>query len=178
MSHIYRERHEIPRPDGSYINHSDGRVFILNSNDHNDRTTIGVATSETMMHPNDTFRLLYPEIWEQQFPKYHDQSGIEVSVGLYGITLGCAYKNGVYLVLHEAYGPLYANAIMDYCMYSILDHSDVTQHFAERMKDEVLFSDKLHDDSWYSDLFKTKLLSLKDSLRWMGGVSIQAGLAP
>ncbi len=29
MSHIYWELHEIPRPSDSYINHSDGRVFLM-----------------------------------------------------------------------------------------------------------------------------------------------------
>ena len=166
MSHVYYERHEIPRPPNSHINHSDGRVFIYNSNNPNDRTTIGKATSENMMHPNDTFRLLYPEIWEREYSKYHDPMGIEVSVGLYGLALGSSYKNGLYPVLQDAYGPLYANAIMDYCMYSIKDHSDVTQHYPERMKNEVLFSETLHEDTWYSNLFKYKLtISMHDDFK-------------
>ena len=55
MSHIYWELHEIPRPSGSYINHSDGRVFLMTEDGlgKKKRKVIGRATSETMMHPNN-----------------------------------------------------------------------------------------------------------------------------
>lgn len=54
MAHIYWELHEIPRPKGSYINHSDGRVFLMSNEGSGKarRKVIGRATSETMMHPN------------------------------------------------------------------------------------------------------------------------------
>jgi hypothetical protein len=29
MSHIYWELNEIPIPEGAYINHNDGRVFLI-----------------------------------------------------------------------------------------------------------------------------------------------------
>ena len=62
MSHIYWELHEIPQPSDSYINHSDGRVFLMTEDGlgKKKRKVIGRATSETMMHPNDLFRYLYP----------------------------------------------------------------------------------------------------------------------
>ena len=58
MSHIYWELHEIPQPSDSYINHSDGRVFLMTEDGlgKKKRKVIGRATSETMMHPNDLFR--------------------------------------------------------------------------------------------------------------------------
>ena len=62
MSHIYWELHEIPRPENSYINHSDGRLFLMKDNGLGkmNRRVIGRATSETMMHPNDLYKYLYP----------------------------------------------------------------------------------------------------------------------
>ena len=69
MSHIYWELHEIPRPSGSYINHSDGRVFLMTEDGlgKKKRKVIGRATSETMMHPNDLFRYLYPALWSEYY---------------------------------------------------------------------------------------------------------------
>ena len=61
MAHIYWELHEIPRPSDSYINHSDGRVFLMSDDGHGKkkRRVIGHATSETMMHPNDLYNLIF-----------------------------------------------------------------------------------------------------------------------
>ena len=155
MAHIYWELHEIPRPENSYINHSDGRVFLM-SNDgagKSGRRVIGRATSETMMHPNEMYRFLYPTEWERQ---YHEKSfpAHELHMGMYMMSLGIGHQIGLYPILHEIYGPLYANAIMDYAMYSIMDRSDTTQLFTDRMSREVLFSKETYSDSWYSDMFK------------------------
>ena len=62
MSHVYRERHEIPIPEGAHINHFDARVYLMEESTRK-RTVIGVATSESTMHPNDMYRKLYPEAW-------------------------------------------------------------------------------------------------------------------
>ena len=155
MAHIYWELHEIPQPEGSYVNHSDGRVFLM-SDDGNGKTkrkVIGHATSDTMMHPNELYRFLYPAEWERQ---YHEKSfpSHELHMGMYMLSLGIGHYTGLYPILHEIYGPLYANAIMDYAMYSIMDRSDTTQLFTDRMSREVLFSKEAYSDTWYSDLFK------------------------
>lgn len=154
MAHIYWELHEIPRPKGSYINHSDGRVFLM-SNDGSGkarRKVIGHATSETMMHPNDMYRYLYPSEWERQ---YHEKSfpAHELHMGMYMLSLGIGHTTNLYPILHEIYGPLYANAVMDYAMYFISDRSDTTQLFEERMPREVLYSKEAYSDSWYSEMF-------------------------
>lgn len=160
MSHIYWERHEIPIPDNCYINRNDGRVFIMkyDSSRIRRRTVIGHATSEVTMHPNDMFRFLYPALWKEH---YGDESiqPHELHAGLYAATLGIGYQTRLYPILHEVYGPLYGNAIMDYAMYSILDRSDTTQIFAERMADQVLYSGKAYSDSWYSELFGHRMAS-------------------
>ena len=156
MSHVYRERKEIPIPDDAHINHYDGRVYLMEESTRK-RTVIGIATSETTMHPNDMYRKLFPEAWDTVFSKYNDPKGYEVCVGMYGLTLGASHQNGLYSVLQDAYGPKYANAIMDYVMYSIMERSDVTQHFSERMRKEALFSDATYSDSMFSDLFTYQL---------------------
>ena len=155
MAHIYWELHEIPRPEGSYVNHSDGRVFLMSDdgNGKSKRRVIGHATSDTMMHPNELYRFLYPTEWENQ---YHEKNypSHELHIGLYMLSLGIGHSSWLYPVLHEIYGPLYANAIMDYAMYSIMERSDTTQLFTDRMSREVLFSKEAYSDTWYSDLFK------------------------
>lgn len=155
MSHIYWELHEIPRPEGSYINHSDGRVFLMKDNGlgQSKRQVIGRAASETMMHPNDLYKYLYPEEWKQyygsgQLPEH------ELHVGMYAAVLGIGYSTNLYPVVQEVYGPLYGNAIMDYAMYSIMEQSDATHLFPERMAGQVLFSREAYSDEWYSDLFR------------------------
>ena len=79
MSHVYRERPEIPIPHEAYINHSDARVYLMDALTKK-RTVIGVATSETTMHPNDMYRKLYPEIWDQVYSKFNDPKGYEMYV--------------------------------------------------------------------------------------------------
>ena len=88
MSHIYWELHEIPRPSGSYINHSDGRVFLMTEDGlgKKKRKVIGRATSETMMHPNDLFRYLYPALWSE----YYGDRNLpehELQAGMYALSL-------------------------------------------------------------------------------------------
>ena len=156
MSHVYRERPEIPIPEEGHINHFDGRVYLMEESTRK-RTVIGVATSENTMHPNDMYRKLFPEAWDTAFSRYNDPKGYEVCVGMYGLCLGASYKNGLYQVLQEAYGPKYTNIIMDYSMYSILERRDVTQLFPERMRKEAIFSDELPSDALLSNIFTYKL---------------------
>lgn len=171
MSHIYWERKEISIPDNCYINKSDGRVFTMKRDSRNirRRTVIGHATSETTMHPNDTFRFLYPSLWEENYGKdtLHPH---ELHAGLYAATLGIGYQTSLYPILQDVYGPLYGNAIMDYAMYSILDRSDTTQLFTDRMADQVLYSKEAYSDSWYSALFKEHMspdLNHRFRLEWL-----------
>ena len=154
MAHIYWELHEIPRPADSYINHSDGRVFLMSDDGRGrkKRRVIGRATSETMMHPNDLYKYLYPSLWSEYYSD-RDVPEHELHVGMYAAALGIGYSSGLYPILQKVYGPLYGNAIMDYAMYSVLDRTDTTQLFTDRMSREVLFSKEAYSDSWYSDLF-------------------------
>lgn len=160
MAHIYWELKEIPQPAGSYINKSDGRVFVFSSGDtpirKSKRKVIGRATSETMMHPNDTFKYLYPNLWNEHYGSDKLPEHI-LHAGLYALTLGIGYETGLYQILQNAYGPLYGNILMDYAMYSILEQSDVSMHFPERMAQRVIFSKDCPSDSWLSDFFQGKV---------------------
>lgn len=155
MGHIYWELHEIPRPDDSYINHSDGRVFLMSDDGtgNKKRKVIGRATSETTMHPNDLFRYLYPNLWAEYYGD-QDIPEHELHVGMYALSLGIGYSINLYPIVQRVYGPLYGNAIIDYAMYSIMDRTDTTQLFPDRMAREVLYSKEAYSDSWYSDLFR------------------------
>ena len=160
MAHIYWELKEIPQPAGSYINKSDGRVFVFSSGDtpvrKSKRKVIGHATSETMMHPNDTFKYLFPNLWNEHYGSDKLPEHILHS-GLYGLTLGIGYETGLYPIVQGAYGPLYGNILMDYAMYSILERSDVSMLFPDRMAQQVLFSKDSPSDSWLSDFFLGKI---------------------
>ena len=166
MSHIYWEKKEVPIPPDAYINHNDGRVFVMVEGK---RKVIGHATSENTMHPNDMFRALYPDLWEAAYGE-KDALPFELHAGLYALTLGVSYKTGIYPILTDIYGTMYTNAILDYAMFSISCKSDVTQQFQETMKDRALFSRKLYSDSWYSDFFKNQMLGQQISdfkVQWM-----------
>ena len=171
MSHIYWEKHEIAIPEKAYINHSDGRVFLMtdDGNGKKKRQVIGHATSEKTMHPNEMFKFLYPSLWQEYYKETNVQEH-ELHAGLYAAALGAGYQTKLYPILQEVYGPLYGNAIMDYASYSILDRSDTTQLFPEKMANHVLFSKECYSDSWYSDLFKEKMTGNQNHdfrLKWL-----------
>ena len=159
MAHIYWELKEIPQPAGSLINRSDGRVFVFISGDtpvrKSKRKVIGHATSETMMHPNDTFKYLYPNLWNEYYGKDKLPEHI-LHAGLYALILGISYETGLYQILQNAYGPLYGNIFMDYAMFSILERSDVSLHFPDRMAQHVIFSKDCPSEGWLSDFFQGK----------------------
>ncbi len=153
MGHVYWEKHEIPIPKFGYINKNDGRVFMMEGTK---RTVLGHAASLTTMHPNDTFRWLFPELWEEA---YGTKSTLphEVFAGMYALILGASYRTGIYPILQSVYGPQYGNAVLDYAMYSMMDRTSTTQLYPERMREQVIFSREVYSDSWFSDLFEHKL---------------------
>ena len=157
MGHVYRERQEVRRPPSAHLNRSDGRVYILNHGDPKDRITIGWATSEDFFHPNDNFRKYFPIEWEEAFSKYGDPKMAYLRVGMYGLCLGAGYTSGLYPALVKAYAGLHADDMMDYSMYSIFQRNSVSQPFSERMREEVLFADTVHPDSYWPDLFTNQL---------------------
>ena len=108
------------------------------------------------MIPNQYFREKYRDLFSQAYPDkklpHH-----EISVGMYALTLGISERTRLYDDLREVYGPLYANNILDYSMFSLLYRSGVTQMYSHVMDKEVLFCDKVRSDNWYSDFFSKKV---------------------
>lgn len=158
MGKVYRNNKEIPIPDFAYVNHSDARVFTMEVDEFGKkiRKVIGYATSDKTMQPNDRFRTLYPTLWKESYPteKFKPHT---LHVGTYALTLGICDETHLYSILQDIYGPQYANAILDYAMFSIRNRSSVTQVFEDSMAEQVLFSDRPYSDSWYSDFFKNKI---------------------
>jgi len=156
MGKLYLDRAEIAIPTEAYVNTYDGRVYVKQADERGRerRVVIGKAASMSTMAPNDSFRALFPDAWERAYGK-DDLIRLEVGVGTYALALAAGNRSGAYAAAQSAYGPRVGNALMDYCMFSLLERSDSTQLFCERMADEVLFSPSARSDSWYSDTFAT-----------------------
>lgn len=152
----------MPIPEFAYPDRHDGRVFILPVGDdgRKRKRTIGYMTvstpGEERMIPNQYFRDTYQDLYMEAYPNTKIPAH-QMGIGMYALTLGVATSTGLYSDLRDVYGPLHANNILDYSMFSILHKSGVTQVFDKTMASEVLFCDKLHGDSWYSDFFSKKL---------------------
>ena len=152
----------MPVPSFAYPNRHDGPVFIITIDDdgRKHRKTIGALTNslpcEERMVPNKYFKDIYQDLWNEQYPNKIIPSH-EMSIGMYALTLSICSANGVYETLQNIYGPIYANSILDYAMFSIMQRSDVSQLFESIMHKEVLFANKLYSDSWYSKFFSKKI---------------------
>ncbi len=162
MAAVDRNLTDMPVPNFAYTDRNDGRVFVrpVDPDGKVRKKTIGYMTvstpGEERMIPNQYFREKYRDLFTQAYP---DQKlpRHEMSVGIYALTLGITNQIGLYEDLREVYGPLYANSILDYSMFSLLYRSGVTQIFELVMDKEVLFCDKVHSDNWYSDFFSKKI---------------------
>ena len=156
MPHVYRDKKEIPIPEGAFVNNNDGRVFIfLNKGvirSKSKRMVIGQATSNGLMFPNDNFRQNFPDQWEKHYGR-GDTLPRMLDCGFYGLVLGVAHKTTLYDCLYNVFAPQFANGIMDFAMYSVRCQSNVAMNFAANMGRKALFSDKVHEDSWFSNLF-------------------------
>lgn len=158
MSHIYRELNEIPIPSFAHVNRGNGRVFVSTRNgDKRGQMVIGLATSETTMHPNGNFKFHYPELWRKAYGDDELQPH-EIHAGLYGLFLGASHANGLYDVLNNCWGTLYTNAALDYAMFCSRDRSDATYLMPEFSARQLLFSDKTYDNTWYGGFF-SKILT-------------------
>lgn len=157
MGHIYRNLKEIPIPTDAKLNHWDMKVSLYRVQDgKRRRMIIGAATSETTMIPNDNFRSKFPELWRQYYGA--DTAALhKVHVGLYALCLSIGWKKGLYPDLQETFGPQYANAAMDFAMYSIREKSCTAQLFQDEMREQMLFSRAPYSDAWYSDFFTQEL---------------------
>ena len=142
-----------------------GRVYIVTKTQYlkdrqynNDsRLTIGWVNDTTLktMNPNTNYVARYP----REFALACKGKLVPVTrrVGMYMLSLALSQNNGMYPMLVKTCGPENANAIMDFANYSILFKSNVAKDFAHQMADQVLYSERLYSDSWFSDLFEKKI---------------------
>lgn len=156
MSKVYRNVKEIPIPERAHVNNNDGRVYIFFFPDRptrdNKKITIGMLASPGMMHPNDNFKRYYPALWNEYYGS-NEETPCDLSCGMYALTLAMVHRNGLYQLLQDCYGPVYADAILDYSMYSILDEKDTVMQMQEKMRRRAVFSQDRHSDTWFSELF-------------------------
>ena len=154
MGHVYKELNPIPRPDFSYTD--DYEVFIWEDKGTGKlrRVNIGIVASryDNTFHPNDAFRIRYPGLWTEYFGK--DPNPSDIRYGLYAMYLGAGFQTNVYPLLRKVYPIQTANAIMDFSMFVTSRRMNVAQIFESSMNGEMLFSQELHGDSWYSEIFK------------------------
>ena len=133
-------------PVGAYIEKSDQSVFVKDLNVYDPvnqynrvkHTIIGRAIDATRMYPNHNFRIRYPA----EYQKASGETGQPeiLRVGFYAVVLSVIERTGLYQCLSDTMGIEQANLILDFCMFSILNHSSVADGFQPAMKDHMIFS--------------------------------------
>ena len=110
------------------------------------------------MRPNNSYFDKFGNEYLRYFPGRSQKiRKHQLIVGLYILVLAIATKIGLYQILVKWYKPHYANAIMDFVMYSIIYQTSKANTFVEMMDNHVLFSQQPYSDSWYSSFFKSKM---------------------
>lgn len=154
----------VPVPPEAQVVKTTGRVYIIREKNYikeeqyniDKRVTIGKLNdvSGETMNPNTNYATRYP----QQFNEASNGMTAPVikKIGLYVVALACAVEIGLYQALVNACGPVHANFIMDYAIYSIQYKSNIAKDFELLMKDQLLFSEKLYSDTWASEFFSKK----------------------
>ena len=156
----------LPTVKGITINRGDGNKVLYVKEAPYDakagyakpkRATIGYITSTdtTKMHPTTGYKLLFPYLWE----KYFDEKvpALFRRIGMYAMADAINEMTGFKDIMDEAFGSVDANAILDFCLYSMLFHTSVAEHFDKRMNDQQLFSGNCYSDSFFSELLNHKI---------------------
>ena len=162
----------VPIPDQANHPKTGRRVFLtlekrydpVKKYNKDKRIAIGEACSDTQMYPNDSYKLLFPDTYNKCAPYEQHLPALTKIIGPYAAFLALGISSGIYDVINKSFGPLYANMIMDYAMYSILMESDVSSEFQNTMKNYLLFSEKTYSDTWISDFFKNKITDNQSDL--------------
>lgn len=171
MSHIFYELHSIPVPEGGHVHTTDNVVVVYEyTGTERHKKSIGkFIPAENKMYPNEYFKFVYRNIWAEQFGGGKVLPEV-LYPNLYAMTLGVGYSLGVYPIVLSSYGDLYANALMDYGMFSIRDRSNAVYLMRESMESQVLFSRKCPSDDFYSELFNDKItgeMNHNFRMRWI-----------
>lgn len=144
-----------------------GRVYIiqehiyLKDRQYNEDKRIDIGwlndTNGKTMNPNTKFAELYP--LEFNAAAKGKVATLVKQAGVFSFGLAVSEDSGLYQAMVDGCGPDYANTIMDFALYSILSKTNVAKDFSTIMKKQVLFGDKLHEDTWYSNFFCKQLSS-------------------
>lgn len=141
----------------------DNRVYIVLEKRYfkdfqynkDDRAWLGKAVSDTQMHPNNTYKMMFPEklkaVPHLNLPVYVKR------VGMYAASLAIGERTGLYEDLVMSFGPQSANLIMDYATYSIITKSNAAKDFETEMADKMLFLGQTYSDSWMNDQFSNTI---------------------
>ena len=156
----------VPIPDeANHPKASGRRVFITTKKEYlpekhynqDTRISIGISISETEMYPNDNYKVLFPQEFNEHVPYEKKLPEVVKIIGPYAAILAVGQHTDLYPVMIKSFGPQNANMLMDYALYSIMTHSNVAKDFQSTMSKHLLFSKKAYSDSWLSDFFKNRL---------------------
>ena len=149
-------------PGDAYVE-KDATVFVKDMNEYDPlkqynrvrHTIIGRSIGNGKMYPNTNFRLRYPTVFEEasgeKLPRQTKK------IGFYATVLSLAERTGLYDALIQSYGVENANMIIDFSMYSIINHSCVADQYPSAMEDQLLFSSNLWNPSRLSAFFNNDI---------------------
>ena len=150
----YYNLKEIPVPEGSKPDGS--RVYVMRDIGGGKRMKLYIGTYakkfEGTFYPNDNFRLYFPSLWEEHYGNTQ-LSPHFLQLGVHLLALLISHRLGLYPILHEVFGPLHGNAMLDFAVYSIKERRNAAYLFRPAMSDSVLFSKDRFDDDFLSRLF-------------------------
>ena len=129
-----------------------GRVFIVTKKNYlpekqynsDGRLSVGISISESEMYPNDNYKMLFPQAFNEHVPYAKRLPEVTKIIGPYACFLAVGQHTELYPILVKSSGPLNANMIMDYGMYSILTHSNVAKDFENTMSKHLVFSKQVY----------------------------------
>ena len=161
MARIMDCKAPIPQLDrGITINRGDGNKVLYTIYPHYDsergyttspRVVIGRAINSKELIPNRNYRKYFPELWKEVSDE--DVPAVTKKAGLFALVSTITQREGIRDILEKTFGISRTNAMLDYVTYSLGYHSNVAMNYKSTMQEHVLFSDKLHDDGYYSSLF-------------------------
>ena len=79
-----------------------------------------------------------------------------LSVGLFIMVLCITDKLGIYDLLIQSHGVQFAHALLDYICYLLRYSENSVSKQTCQMSDQILFTNPLYSDSWYSNFFNNK----------------------
>lgn len=121
------------------------------------RVTIGHLCEDdiNMMYPTTKYKDIFPEEWAKICDK--PARPMSMRIGMYCAMRAIDKKLKIVSLVREAFGTETGNSLMDFAMYSLLHKSSTSAHFSKSMAEQLLFSGRTGSDSYFSNLFKTKV---------------------